>query len=104
MTRPSFKRLTPAQARTWLAAHPDALRLDARVAHEFEAGHLPGSLRLDGCNHEALVRQQPKTRPVFVYCAHGIASQTYAGVFADFGFRNVCDLIGGHAAWLRDAA
>jgi rhodanese-related sulfurtransferase len=97
-----FVRLGPAQARAWLAAHPDALRLDAREARDFDAGHLPGSVRLDGRNHEALLLRQSKTRPVFVYCYHGHASRAYARMFADFGFATVADLVGGHEAWLRE--
>jgi rhodanese-related sulfurtransferase len=98
----SFQRLSAVQARGWLAAHTDALRLDARDARDFDAGHLAGSVRLDGRNHEALLLRQPKSRPVFVYCYRGHASQTYARMFGDFGFQTVCDLIGGHEAWLRD--
>jgi rhodanese-related sulfurtransferase len=33
-----------------------------------------------------------------IYCYHGNASQNWAQMFADFGFTDVCDLIGGHAA------
>lgn len=100
----SYRRLDPAQARDWLAAHPDALVLDARHAADHAASHLPGSVRLDGRNHEALLMQERRSRPVLVYCYHGHASRTYAQMFADFGFREVCDLIGGHEAWARAAA
>jgi rhodanese-related sulfurtransferase len=102
MTERSFQRLSAAQARSWLADHPDALLLDARDARHFEAGHIAASVRLDGRNHEALMLRQSKTRPVFIYCYHGNASQSYAQMFADFGFQTVCDLIGGHEAWLRE--
>ena len=99
MTDKSFLRLTVAQAPQWLAARPGALVLDAREARHHDAGHLPGSLRLDGRNHERLLLREPKSRPVFIYCYHGNASQTYAQMFADFGFAEVADLIGGYEAW-----
>lgn len=99
----SFQRLSPAQARAWLDAHPDALVLDARTAAHHAAGHLPGSVRLDGRNHEMLLMREPRSRPVFIYCYHGNASQTYAQMFCDFGFRQVADLVGGHEAWERDS-
>ena len=93
-----FQRLNPTQARDWLAQRPDALLLDARDAAHHARSHLAGSIRLDGRNHETLLLREPKQRPVFIYCYHGNASQTYAGMFSDFGFAEVADLIGGWAA------
>ena len=94
-----FQRLTASDAGAWLAAYPEALILDARDARYHELGHMPGSLRLDGRNHERLLMSAPKDKPVFIYCYHGNASQTYAGMFVDFGFAVVTDLIGGWEAW-----
>ena len=102
MSDDSFQRLSAAQARQWLQEHPDALRLDARQKGDHAANHLPGSVHLNGRIHETLLRHEAKTRPVFIYCYHGHASQTYASMFKDFGFRDVADLVGGHEAWLRD--
>lgn len=99
MSANGFRRLTAEEAAGWLASHPQALLLDARQAMHHEQGHLPGSIRLDGRNHERLLMREPKDRPVFIYCYHGNASQTYAEMFVDFGFQSVCDLIGGWEAW-----
>lgn len=96
---PVFRRLAAHELPAWLAARPDALRLDAREAQHHAQGHLGGSLRLDGRNHERLLLAERRTRPVFVYCYHGHASRTYAQMFVDFGFREVADLIGGWQAW-----
>jgi rhodanese-related sulfurtransferase len=97
------QRVSATQAPTWLAAHADALRLDARDAQHHAQGHLSGSLRLDGRNHERLLLSVPKDRPVFIYCYHGNASRSYAQMFRDFGFRHVVDLIGGWEAWQEQA-
>jgi ankyrin repeat protein len=94
-----FLRLTAQDAAAWLANHPDALVLDAREERHHVQGNLKGSLRLDGRNHERLLMREEKERPVFIYCYHGNASQTYAEMFTDFGFHQVCDLIGGWEAW-----
>ena len=40
----------------------------------------------------------PRRRPVFIYCYHGHASQTWAEMFVDFGFKEVADLAGGWTA------
>ncbi|MDR3369528.1 ankyrin repeat domain-containing protein [Rhodoferax sp.] len=98
MAEKTFQRLQPEQVRAWLAERPNALLLDAREARHHEASHLAGSTRLDGRNHERLLMREPKSRPVLIYCYHGNASQTYASMFADFGFSDVADLIGGWAA------
>lgn len=91
-------RLHAQDLDAWLARHPDALLLDARDAQAHAAGALPGSLRLDGRNHEALLLREAKARPVLIYCYRGNASQTYAQMFRDFGFAQVLDLIGGWTA------
>lgn len=98
-----FQRLSAHDATAWLAARPEALRLDAREAAHHAQGHLEGSLRLDGRNHEALLMREARTRPVFIYCYHGNASQTYAQMFVDFGFEQVADLVGGWAAWPKQS-
>ncbi|MEY4417495.1 MAG: hypothetical protein RIQ53_4788 [Pseudomonadota bacterium] len=96
-------RLDAAAAARWLDDHPDALVLDARDARVHALGHIRGArgqvLRLDGRNHEHLLMREPRERPVLVYCYHGNASQTYAGMFRDFGFTQVRDLIGGFEHW-----
>ncbi len=94
-----FQRLSATDVAVWLAQHPGALILDARDAAHHERGHLPGSIRLDGRNHERLLMREEKDRPVFIYCYHGNSSQTYAEMFSDFGFAQVSDLIGGWEAW-----
>lgn len=96
-----FQRLSAQDVPAWLAAHPQALLLDARDAQHHAQGHLEGCLRLDGRNHEPLLMREPKSRPVFVYCYHGNASRSYAQMFVDFGFHEVADLIGGWEAWQK---
>jgi rhodanese-related sulfurtransferase len=81
-----------------LAAHPEALLLDAREARHHAQSHLGGCVRLDGRNHELMLMRERKSRPVLIYCYHGNASQTWAGMFADFGFGEVADLVGGWSA------
>lgn len=98
MNTSRWTRLTPAQAHAWLSAHPDALVLDAREAAHHMTAQLAGSVRLHRDNHEALLTTVPRRRPVFIHCYHGHASQTWAEMFADFGFTTVTDLVGGWAA------
>jgi rhodanese-related sulfurtransferase len=98
MSERPLRRLTVTELPDWLNAHPQALRLDARDAAHHERSRLAGALRLDGRCHEALLLREPRQRPVLIYCYHGHASQSYAAMFADFGFTEVADLIGGWTA------
>lgn len=101
MSTSRFQRLRAAELADWLQAHPEALILDAREERHHAQGHLAGSLRLDGRNHERLLMREARNRPVLIYCYHGHASQTYAEMFVDFGFELVVDLIGGWDAWQK---
>lgn len=96
-----FDRLQAPDVAAWLAAHPNALVLDARDPASHAQGQLDGALLLDGRNHERLLMREPKDRPVFIYCYRGNASQTYAQMFSDFGFATVADLVGGWEAWQK---
>lgn len=77
---------------------------DARDPQAYAQGHLDGALRLDRDSLDGLLLSLPKARPVLIYCHHGHASQVYAGMFRDFRFTQVQDLIGGWAAWQQHRA
>ena len=95
-----YRRLTVADVGPWCAAHPTALLLDARDAASHARDGWPGAVRLCSDNQDTLLLRTARTRPVLIYCHHGNASQTWAQMFADFGFTEVRDLIGGQAAWV----
>lgn len=95
-----FRRLTLAELDAWLQSRPNALLLDARDARSHANSGWPCAVRLSQDSQDELLLRTDRRRPVLIYCHHGNASQTWAQMFADFGFTDVCDLIGGHAAWL----
>ncbi len=95
-----FRRLTVTEVGPWCAAHPNALLLDARDAASHARDGWPGAVRLCSDNQDSLLLGTARSRPVLICCYHGNASQTWAQMFADFGFTEVCDLIGGQAAWV----
>ncbi|WP_295381081.1 ankyrin repeat domain-containing protein [uncultured Pseudacidovorax sp.] len=99
----TYRRITAAELPAWRERHPQALVLDARDATHHARDALPGALCLGRDNQDALLLRTDRRRPVLIYCHHGRASQTWAQMFADFGFTEVVDLIGGHAAWLAQA-
>jgi len=95
----TYRRLTPAEFGAWHGQRPNALLLDARDAQSHARNGWPGSVRLSRDNQDDLLLHTDRKRPVLIYCDHGDASEAWAQMFADFGFTDVCDLIGGHADW-----
>jgi thiosulfate/3-mercaptopyruvate sulfurtransferase len=93
-----YRRVSAAEAAALLRS-ADVCVLDTRDAASFARERIDGAQPLGSANLEAILRGTPKTRPVFIYCYRGNASQEYARMFVDFGFREVYDLIGGFQAW-----
>jgi len=95
---PGFSRLSAAEAEA-LLKRPQLRVLDVRDANAFARDCIPGAVHFDGAKLDQAVRSKTKDEPMLVYCYHGHASQTYAQTLADFGYREVYDLIGGYEAW-----
>ena len=99
-----FRRLTLAELGAWQSQRPNALLLDARDADSHAKNGWPGSVFLGCHNQDELLLRTGRRQPVLIYCYHGNASQTWAQMFADFGFTDVCDLVGGHDGWVAGTA
>ncbi len=95
----TYRRITLAELGAWQRQRPNALLLDARDADSHARDGWPGAVLLTSRNQDELLLRTDRRRPILIYCHHGHASQTWAQMFADFGFTDVCDLVGGHAAW-----
>jgi rhodanese-related sulfurtransferase len=93
-----WRRVTAAETQA-LLDNPELLVYDARDPASFAAGRIGAARPLSDANLEQVLFGTPKSRPVLVYCYHGNASQTYAQMFRDFGFKEIYDLIDGYEAW-----
>lgn len=69
---------------------------DMRDEASFNQAHMEGARYLSNTNLEEALMKTPRDKPVLIYCYHGNASQSGAQIFADFGFQEVYDLIGGY--------
>ncbi len=82
-----------------------ALFLDARDAGEFEAGHIPGAMRLtrdDALSDPERVKTlAARGQPIVAYCDGGTceASLDLARALVDAGYRKVLVLSGGFPEW-----
>ena len=84
-----------------LARHSNALIIDTRLAYEYEENRMKDAV-LAVSQKELLkvVKDQPKDRPLFVYCEFGDRSKRAAKVLVANGFTTVFDLKGGLVVWL----
>lgn len=98
MIKAAFRRIQPLQAKD-LLAHPDTRIIDVRDKTSFEQGRIGTAQHADMSRVERMLISADKDKPVLIYCYHGNASQTYAQMFADFGFREVYSLDGGYKEW-----
>lgn len=98
-----FQRIDAGQARA-LLARGNVLLLDVRDARSYAAAHIDSARHVTRETLDPLLLGTPRDQPVLVYCYHGNASQTYAQMFADFGFREAYSLDGGYEGWRSVAA
>jgi len=105
MENTAFTRLSAAQVAA-LLPRENLTILDTRDEAAFDKEHIDGATPLNGGNLDAVILGTSRQRPVLIYCYHGHASVQYAKMFADFGFTEVYDLVGGYEAWraYRNAA
>jgi phage shock protein E len=89
------------------AAHFDkhrndgAVVLDVRSPEEFAKGHVPGALNIDinAPGFASKVSEFDKSKPILVNCHAGSRGAIAAAELAKLGFKTVCNLEGGLAAW-----
>jgi len=96
-----------ATAKKFFAAR-GALFLDARDPAEYEAGHIPGAVRLTGpeanSDPEKIKALPVNGRPIICYCEGGAceASIDLAKALIDAGYRKVLVYMGGFPEWSAD--
>jgi len=99
----SVGHLRAAEARDFIAAHPEALVLDVREESEWngELGHIEGARRIPLGELAARIGEIEawKDRPVVVVCAVGARSMDAGRALAAAGFQQVMNLEGGMVAW-----
>lgn len=100
-----FRKIDAEQALKLIFSHFDQDRayslFDVRDAHSYEHGHIPTAQLLHERDVGTWIGKLPREQPVFIYCYHGLSSQTFAKTFADFGFREVYSIEGGFPALVR---
>lgn len=81
----------------------DFMLIDVREPHEFETGHIPGSISLPLGNFSDanIVKTLPKDKPIFLVCRSGKRSATSLDLLKAAGFDNALNVRGGSIAWAK---
>lgn len=95
------ERLPPENFEKKLSTVSEKIILDVRTEDEFSKGHLADAVQIDyyKSDFKNQLTKLDKNKPVFVYCAAGIRSNSAAKILTDLGFKQVYDLQGGFNAW-----
>lgn len=83
------------------AAHEaGAFVVDVREPHEYQRGHVPGSLLMPMGHVSSRSEELPRDRPVYVICASGVRSLVAAAQLSEAGL-DARSVAGGVVAWAR---
>jgi DMSO/TMAO reductase YedYZ molybdopterin-dependent catalytic subunit/rhodanese-related sulfurtransferase/glyoxylase-like metal-dependent hydrolase (beta-lactamase superfamily II) len=92
-------RLTIGQLAELRGLEPELQLVDVRGAAETATGTLPGAIEIPLAVLADSLDALDRDRPMVVYCASGYRSVVASSVLVQAGFADVCDLLGGFAAW-----
>ncbi|HLA90146.1 MAG TPA: MBL fold metallo-hydrolase [Gemmatimonadaceae bacterium] len=76
--------------------------VDVRERSEWDAGHVPGALHLPLGHLAARLAELPRERPIVVQCQSGSRSAIAASLLLRQSVRDVINLRGGFAEWVRE--
>lgn len=101
--RANIKEITIEEARERLTQNPEAVLMDVREDHEWEAGHAAEAVHLGkGILERDLETEYPnKDRELIMYCGGGFRSALTAEAAQKMGYRNVRSLIGGYKGLVK---
>ncbi len=96
-----YQDIAAAEVPGFLARH-DPVVLDMRDPASFGRGHIDGAQPVsDALIHALRTSGEAATRPVLVYCYHGISSRELSTFLARIGFAHIFNLEGGWQAWAQ---
>jgi rhodanese-related sulfurtransferase len=78
--------------------------VDVREPDEFKAGHIPGAKSIPRGTIEWMVPKKisdDKNASIVVYCEHGSRGALATYTLVQMGYKNVKNLEGGRAAWVK---
>ena len=100
------KEVTVAETQGRLAANPNALLIDVREDHEWQAEHAKGAEHLGkGIIERDIETTVPdKSTELILYCGGGYRSALASDALQKMGYTNVWSMAGGWKAWKESGA
>jgi rhodanese-related sulfurtransferase len=100
------KEVTVEETQKRLGANPNALLIDVREDHEWQAAHAKGAEHLGkGIIERDIETTVPdKSTELILYCGGGYRSALAADVLQRMGYTNVWSMAGGWKAWQESGA
>jgi len=102
--RPRVIEVNSDEARSRVAGNPQAVLLDVREDHEWQAGHVQGARHLSkGILERDLERVVPDPHTeIFMYCGGGYRSVLTCDAARRMGYTKVYSIIGGYRDMMTD--
>ena len=75
------------------------LVLDVRQDSEWEEGHIPGAVHIEGGSLPQEAKKLPRARPIAAHCGSHNRSATALSILEQQGFRDLILIHGGWSAW-----
>jgi rhodanese-related sulfurtransferase len=100
------KEVTMAEAQARLDANPEALLIDVREDHEWQAAHAQSAEHLGkGIIERDIETVVPdKSTELILYCGGGYRSALATDALQKMGYTNVWSMAGGWKAWKESGA
>lgn len=93
-----YKQISHTEAEQLMSARKIVIA-DVRDQDSYDEGHIANAIHLSIAKMQDYCDHADKTKPMLVYCYHGISSQSVAQHLVDQGFKEIYSLIGGFEAW-----
>src|SRR3990167_5671505 len=93
-----YKQLSHMEAKQLITSH-DLVIADVRDEDSYDEGHIEHAIHLSMGKLQEYCDHAEKTKPILVYCYHGVSSQSVAQHLVEQGFAEVYSLIGGFETW-----
>lgn len=93
-----YKQVSHLEAEQ-LMQEQDVVIADVRDHDSYEAAHIANAIHLSMATLQDYCERADKTKPILVYCYHGISSQSVARHLVEYGFQEVYSLTGGFEKW-----
>ncbi|HEX8247800.1 MAG TPA: MBL fold metallo-hydrolase [Pyrinomonadaceae bacterium] len=98
----TIEQVSVREAQKRLAETPDAQFVDVRRSGEYESGHASKALNITLSDLDKLTAQLDRSRPTYVICQGGYRSSAATSILERKGFRELYNLAGGTAAWIKE--